>query len=602
MNILINYSKNIIFLLVLLFSYSLKANDMMKPISTSKINVGGEIGRRIDITINNNLLAVDIDNDFLKPFRQKKDDDGYVGLGKTIDAAVRLAIYSGDDNVIKLKQHLVDETIKAQLNDGYPGKLKSDKRMWVFWDIHEMSYIIYGLVSDYIFFNEKKSLQAAQKAADYIINHWSDMPKNWPENTQRIMPTTGIDRAFLALSKATGNNRYQNFLINQLDLTDWDLDIVEGRSKGFKGHAYVFMAVALAQAELYRELGDEKLLSQANKVIDFITKQDGLLINGAVGYQECWHSSQIGFFKLGETCATAYLIRTLDNLLRLNGNSLYGDLMERSIYNALFAAQSPDGRKLRYYVPFEGERIYFDLDTYCCPCNFRRIIAELPGMVYYQSEGGVAVNLYTESRADFNLGNNINLTIKQETDYPNSGESVFTLTQNKSVQFPLKFRIPRWCDQGAQLTVNNEPVLKNITSGSFLTVDRIWNSGDIIKLELPMTWRIVNGRKAQSGKAAVMRGPVLFTLNPALNKNISPENIRLLRIDPESITGPFSDSTLRPNGMACRVKAWDPNEYSSTPNLELLLTEFPDPDGLSSYFILPDPKSKVLVDDELLVK
>jgi DUF1680 family protein len=37
-------------------------------------------------------------------------------------------------------------------------------------------------------------------------------------------------------------------------------------------------------------------------------------------------------------------------------NPYYGDLMERTIFNALFAAQSPDGRQLRYYTPLEGKR------------------------------------------------------------------------------------------------------------------------------------------------------------------------------------------------------------------------------------------------------
>ena len=133
--------------------------------------------------------------------------------------------------------------------------------------------------------------------------------------------------------------------------------------------------------------------------MDFLTRQDGLVITGACGYQECWHDNQQGFFKLGETCATAYLIRLLDNMLRLEGDTLYGDMMERTIYNALFAAQSPDGRNLRYYSPFEGKRVYFDKDTYCCPCNFRRIIAELPTMVYYRCGGGLAINLYTTSIA-----------------------------------------------------------------------------------------------------------------------------------------------------------------------------------------------------------
>jgi uncharacterized protein len=587
---------------IFLFINMLFADDVMTPLALEHVNVGGEIGRRIDVTIHNNLQVIDLDGDFIQPFQDKKDKGGYIGLGKTIDAAVRFAAYSADPAVIKRKEHLVAETIKAQLDDGYPGKMNAEKRMWSLWDTHEMAYIIFGLVSDYNFFGERKSLFAAQKAADYILNRWHEKPDGWPGSMHMVMANTGIDRAFMALSKATGDQRYTNFVVNELGLADWDLAIVRGRHGQFEGHAYAFMARTLAQAELYRSVGDKNLLSQANKVIDFITKQDGLLINGAVSYQECWHNNQIGYFKLGETCATAYLIRLLDNLLRLEGNSLYGDLMERTILNALFAAQSPDGRRLRYYVPFEGERIYFDRDTYCCPCNYRRIVAELPGFIYYQTDGGVAVNLYTESKAGFKLENGIDLKINQATDYPNSGQSTFTLSLSKSAQFPIKFRIPRWCQEGARLSVNDEMILDNLSGGSFSSINRKWTSGDRITLEMPMSWRVVGGRKAQSGKVAVMRGPILFALNPELNKNIDPETLNLLRLDPESVTGPVEDQTIRPNGIACRIKVWNPNSYSSTADTELLLTEFPDPAGRASYFLLPDPTVPGIVKDELILK
>jgi hypothetical protein len=35
-----------------------------------------------------------------------------------------------------------------------------------------------------------------------------------------------------------------------------------------------------------------------------------------------------------------------------------GDLMERTIFSALFASQSPDGRRLRYFALLEGIRVY----------------------------------------------------------------------------------------------------------------------------------------------------------------------------------------------------------------------------------------------------
>ena len=50
------------------------------PLDARQVKVGGEIGRRIEITLRNNLLALDADQDFLQPFRDRNRNDGYIGL------------------------------------------------------------------------------------------------------------------------------------------------------------------------------------------------------------------------------------------------------------------------------------------------------------------------------------------------------------------------------------------------------------------------------------------------------------------------------------------------------------------------------------------
>ena len=132
------------------------------------MKVGGEIGRRIDVTVENNLLALDANKDFLPPFAEKKRTDGYIGLGKLIEAAVRFAAYTRDDEVLALKRHLVASVTDAQEADGYIGMLAADHRMRGMWDVHEMAYLIYALATDYQHFDEQGSLTSARRAADYI--------------------------------------------------------------------------------------------------------------------------------------------------------------------------------------------------------------------------------------------------------------------------------------------------------------------------------------------------------------------------------------------------------------------------------------------------
>jgi DUF1680 family protein len=536
---------------------------------------------------------LNIEEDFLASFR-KKNDAGYIGLGKLIDGVARMAAYSGDKKADSLRNYLVKEIIKTQEQDGYIGNMTPANRMWKLWDIHEMGYIIFGLVTNYRLFRDSESLDAAEKAADYIIRNWSSMPVNW-ENTTSVaehVAITGIHRTILTLYSITNNKEYLDFCLNQLDIKNMEPDIVVGRRNLIEGHIYGYMALSLAKLELYRKDPDEKLLKQTMKALHFMTSENGMSISGGAGQEEIWTNDQDGRGDLGESCATVYQLRVYDNLLRLQSDSRFGDMMERTIYNALFGAQSPDGRLIRYFTPLEGDRHYHNGDTYCCPCNYRRFISELPQMVYYQTGTGIAINLYTSSIAEIPIEDGRSVSIRQETDYPNSGRVVISITPSENASFPLRLRIPSWC-RNASISVNGKPSNIACKPGSFGVIERTWRPGDQVILEMPMEWRLVQGRQRQAGRVAVMRGPLLFCLNPEQNESLAKmdaADIGRIVIDMASIeSSPVKNSDVRPEGMACRLKAGNiPFAMGNSGNITLTLTEFADPKGKCTYFSIPD--------------
>jgi len=314
---------------------------------------------------------------------------------------------------------------------------------------------------------------------------------------------------------------------------------------------------------------------------------------------EGWHDTQAGDGMASESCATAYLTRMLDRLLRITGNAQFGDMMERTVYNALFAAQLPDGRNIRYFSPLQGKREYFG-DTFCCPNNFRRIIAELPGMICYRSRDGVAVNLFTPSTANVKLGDGRTVTIQQETDYPNSGLVKIVVTPSEAAEFPLWLRIPRWCPK-AKLAINGEPAREVSPGEKFCEIRRTWKPGDAVTLDMPMSWRLVHGRKLQEGRTALLRGPVVYCIGVAQNGELfkkykEPSD---LMIDPASLGKPAADASIRPDGLKVLAKAWPPGDRGDGPApFDVVLTEFVDPSGIATYFRVPNATKTV--DDELV--
>ncbi len=564
-------------------------------INLRQVAVDGLIGQRLALTWQNNLLALDWESDFLAPFREKKGSGGeYIGLGKTLDGLVRLAAHTSNPKLLKLRLHVLATLYKAQAADGYLGTYQARKRI-TGWDVHEQAYILYALITDWQYFRDEQSLNAARKLGHYLVAALSATPLTAINNEICVELTTlGLDRALLALYGATQDGRYLEFCLNVLKLAEWHLPIVEGRHGKIEGHAYVYLTKCLAQLDLYALTGDARLLAQTRRALEYLRRQGGLVITGSCGQSECWHSDQSGTGNLGETCATAYLIRLLHRLLRLEGASIYGDWMERTIYNALFAAQSPDGRKLRYYVPFEGKRVYWDKDTYCCPGNFRRIMAELPEMIYYQQPDSLLVNLYTTSHATVTLAHGLSLQVHQETDYPNSGQVMVRLTPSVPHKFTVRLRIPAWCQQFTA-SVNGASI-PPVTQRGFLCIQREWQGDDTITLNLEMPWRSIRGFHKQAGRVAMMHGPMLFCLNPARNPDLVRQDLSTISINPATIKTHVADNAVRPDGLVGRLAASSPGAN----NLDVILTEFADPDGEATYFLCDEPNTAVA--DELLEK
>ena len=578
-------------------------NNKLNAVGIKNVKLGGETGRRIDMMLKNNMLDLDVDVHLLNHFRNKKDEDGYVGLGKLLDAFICYSLYTKDTAVLSIKDYLVQTAIETQETDGYIGKVNQEKRMFggATWDIHEMSYIIYSLSQNYRYFRHNKSLESAERAAQYIMLHWNEKPPGWQDkiNVAETVAFTGWEEALVNLYDLTKNQKYLDFLLQERDLENWDLDIIIGRRPLIEGHIYSFFSRLLAQQKLYSLHPSPELLNQTEKAFDFLINKNGMTITGGAGQMEIWDDSQDGRSSLAESCATAYFMRICKQMIQLTGDSYYGDLMERTLYNSLMGAVSPDCSHTRYYTPFEGERVYSQYVSYCCNNNLRRILPAIPGMVLFTGENQLAVNLYTPMEANVQvMGKTVG--VKQITEYPSSGNVIIQLNPKEEMEFGLLLRIPAWC-KSPVVYVNGEKAISPVVPGQFYSVEREWSPGDKVELRLDMQPRLIAGVQKQAGRAALMRGPVLYCLNPVNAGELGEldgASLGHITLFPESIEV-VDDNSVHPGGTALNVKIWKPEDYQTLPvNLvSVKLTEFTDPFGVASYFKLQDPK--IAVPDEL---
>ena len=226
-------------------------------------------------------------------------------------------------------------------------------------------------------------------------------------------------------------------------------------------------------------------------------------------------------------------------MLEITGDAKYADVLELTLYNAVLAGQSLDGKSFFYTntlrqldtmpVNLRWSRTrqgYFS--SFCCPPNLARTIAEVSNYAYCKTEHGVAVNLYGSSTLETTV-NGEKLKVAQETDYPWDGTIKITVDAAPKDACPIALRIPGWA-KDASISIAGKPVKDPPQPGTYFEISRTWAQGQVIELKLPMPARLIEANplvEESRNQAAIQRGPLVYCLeSPDLT-----EGVRLMDVE-----------------------------------------------------------------------
>lgn len=124
------------------------------------------------------------------------------------------------------------------------------------------------------------------------------------------------------------------------------------------------------------------------------------------------------------------------------------------------------------------------------------------------SRGGLVAGLYAPSEVRAKLASGVTVVLEASTDYPFKENIQISVRVDKSVKFPLSFRIPAWAtDSSIHVNGNWAP---STNSDGFATLDRTWKTGDRIEINFPMRPRLTRSYK---DSVSVERGPLVFSLS-----------------------------------------------------------------------------------------
>jgi DUF1680 family protein len=335
-----------------------------------------------------------------------------------------------------------------------------------------------------------------------------------------------IETALVELYRTTGDERFLGLAANLIGrrgrkTLHWHHfapdyfqdDVPFDDAMAIRGHAVRALYLLAGATDVYTETGREALLTPILAQWDDMVSGKTYL-TGGIGSRHDGESFGDPYElppdrAYCETCAAVASIMWNWRLLLLTGESRFADLIERTLYNGFLSGLGLDGTSFFYVNPLQSREPSTRQAWYtcaCCPPNVMRLLASLEHYTASRTGNGLQVHQYMPGR----IGEDgFELTL--ETGYPYEGGVALRVTAAPAGSRGLALRIPRWAD-GATCSVNGSAVGAEPEDG-YLRIERDWQPGDEVVLELPLRARVMdpaNEIDAVRGCVAFERGPLVY--------------------------------------------------------------------------------------------
>lgn len=482
---------------------------------------------------------------------------------KWLEAAVYIYDVNGDEALIREVDGHITIIAQAQEPDGYlqtQVQLRPDVDRYENRKYHEMyntGHLLIAACAHHKITGRKNFLDIAIRHADLLYTIFNPETKQFGRfgfNQTQIMGLVELYRStnddkYLQLAERFINRRGTFEVEHHPTTAGYPIgDMVQERtplreSDEAVGHAVLALYYYAGTADVYAETGEKALVEALDLLWANITEKK-MYVTGAVGQTHYGASTsrdkiEEGFIDAymmpnmtayNETCANLCNAMFSYRMLGIHGEAKYADVIELVMYNSGLSGISASGKAYFYANPLrmiDGARDYNDhenatetperepyLECFCCPPNLVRTIAKVSGWAYSLTEHGVAVNLYGGNQLKTRLADGSPFALQQETAYPWEGSVKLTVTSCKDTPFEIKLRIPGWAT-GTKVSLNGVEVKEEIIAGNYLIINRLWRSGDVILLEMPMDVKLIGGHpriEEVRNQVAIKRGPVIYCL------------------------------------------------------------------------------------------
>ena len=381
---------------------------------------------------------------------------------------------------------------------------------WVPWyNVHKMYA---GLRDAWLYAGNEEAKNMFLKFCDWGINITSELTD---DQMQSMLDTEhgGMDEIFADAYQITGDKKYltaakrfsHKALLEPMAAGNDNLD---------NKHANTQIPKVIGFERIAELSGDKEFAKAGSFFWQTVTENRSLAFGGNSrkehfpSVKAC--SDYINDVEGPESCNSYNMLKLTEDLFKANPSAKYTDYYERTLYNHILSTQHPVHGGYVYFTPARPRhyRVYSAPNEamWCCVGTGMENHGKYNQFIYTHENDSLFVNLLIASELNWRSKG---IKIKQETKFPYEEKTKLAVTEGSS-GFTLMIRYPSWVADGAlKVIVNGKPLQVASHPSSYFAVDRLWKSGDVVEVILPMHNTIEHLPNVPE-YIAFMHGPILL--------------------------------------------------------------------------------------------
>jgi len=422
---------------------------------------------------------------------------GHFG-GHFLSASAHLAVM-GDQEAKAKGDYMVAEMAKCQEKLGgkylsaFPttwwDRLEKGERVWApFYTIHKITA---GMFDMYRLAGNKQALQVLEGVAAWA-DEWT--ASKTEEHMQQILTIEfgGIAESFYHLAAETNNLRWAK-LGDRFQKKSFINPLAARRDELQGLHVNTHIPQVIAAARRYEISGDSRFRDLSEYFFYEVTTARSY-VTGGTSNAEAWLAPPRRLaaelkqsVNTTECCCAYNMLKLTRQLYSWNPSPALFDYYERLLLNHRIGTIRPNVGYTQYYLSLApGAWKTFNTEDqtfWCCTGTGIEEYSKLNDSIYWRDQEGLYVNLFIPSELDWAEKG---FKLRQETQYPESQDVTLTVTAATPDEIALRLRIPGWLQSAPTVKLNEKALDASAAPGSYLTLRRVWKTGDKVKMRLPM--------------------------------------------------------------------------------------------------------------------